>query len=40
MSIVDWPAHERPREKMLLRGAQSLSDAELLAIFLYLPLIY
>ncbi|WP_455219158.1 RadC family protein [Kaarinaea lacus] len=34
MAIVDWPAHERPREKMLLRGAQSLSDAELLAIFL------
>ncbi|WP_455365729.1 RadC family protein [Kaarinaea lacus] len=34
MAIVDWPAHERPREKMLLRGAQALSDAELLAIFL------
>jgi DNA repair protein RadC len=34
MAISDWPAHERPREKMLLRGAQALSDAELLAIFL------
>jgi len=34
MAIVDWPAHERPREKMLLRGANALSDAELLAIFL------
>ena len=34
MAIVDWPAHERPREKMLLRGAMALSDAELLAIFL------
>ena len=34
MAILDWPAHERPREKMLLRGAQALSDAELLAIFL------
>jgi DNA repair protein RadC len=34
MSITDWPAGERPREKLLLRGASSLSDAELLAIFL------
>jgi len=34
MAIMDWPAAERPREKMLLRGAQALSDAELLAIFL------
>lgn len=32
--IKNWPADERPREKLLLRGAQSLSDAELLAIFL------
>lgn len=29
-----WPSHERPREKLLLKGAQSLSDSELLAIFL------
>jgi DNA repair protein RadC len=34
MAITDWPLAERPREKMLLRGAQNLSDAELLAIFL------
>lgn len=34
MSIVDWPAGERPREKLLARGAAALSDAELLAIFL------
>lgn len=34
MSITDWPAGERPREKLLQRGAASLSDAELLAIFL------
>lgn len=34
MSIRDWPAAERPREKLLARGAASLSDAELLAIFL------
>jgi DNA repair protein RadC len=34
MTIKHWPAAERPREKMLARGAQTLSDAELLAIFL------
>jgi DNA repair protein RadC len=34
MSITDWPAGERPREKLLQRGASALSDAELLAIFL------
>jgi DNA repair protein RadC len=34
MAITDWPATERPREKLLARGAQSLSDAELLAIFI------
>ncbi len=34
MAITDWPADERPREKLLLRGATALSDAELLAIFL------
>lgn len=34
MAICDWPAEERPREKLLARGAQALSDAELLAIFL------
>ncbi len=34
MAISDWPEDERPREKLLARGAQALSDAELLAIFL------
>ena len=34
MEITDWPEGERPREKLLGRGAASLSDAELLAIFL------
>ncbi len=36
MSLVisDWPVEERPREKLLDRGANTLSDAELLAIFL------
>lgn len=34
MSITDWPVGERPREKLLQRGAAALSDAELLAIFL------
>lgn len=34
MAITDWPAAERPREKLLQRGAAALSDAELLAIFL------
>lgn len=34
MAITDWPADERPREKLLARGAAALSDAELLAIFL------
>ncbi len=34
MAISDWPEEERPREKLLHRGSQALSDAELLAIFL------
>lgn len=34
MAITDWPESERPREKLLERGAEALSDAELLAIFL------
>lgn len=34
MHIRDWPAAERPRERLLARGATVLSDAELLAIFL------
>ncbi|MFQ5470755.1 MAG: DNA repair protein RadC [Gammaproteobacteria bacterium] len=34
MPISDWPAGERPREKLEKNGPQTLSDAELLAIFL------
>ncbi len=34
MTIADWPSAERPREKLLSRGAGALSDAELLAVFL------
>lgn len=34
MAITDWAEDERPREKLLQRGANALSDAELLAIFL------
>ena len=34
MAITDWPAAERPREKLISRGPHTLSDAELLAIFL------
>ncbi|MFZ5935507.1 hypothetical protein BGP84_19185 [Pseudomonas putida] len=34
MNIREWPAAERPREKLLERGASVLSDAELLAVLL------
>jgi len=34
MAIPDWPEGERPREKLLTRGAKALSEAELLAIVL------
>jgi len=34
MAIIDWPVDDRPREKLLSKGPGSLSDAELLAIFL------
>ncbi len=34
MPIKNWPPAERPREKLLSKGPQALSDAELLAIFL------
>ncbi len=33
MNLREWPAEERPREKLLARGPQALSDAELLAVF-------
>lgn len=32
--IVSWPADERPRERLLARGAEKLTEAELLAILL------
>lgn len=34
MAITDWAEEDRPREKLLQQGADALSDAELLAIFL------
>lgn len=34
MSITDWPLEDRPREKLLEKGAEMLTDAELIAIFL------
>ena len=34
MAINEWPEDDRPREKLLAKGPGSLSDAELLAIFL------
>jgi DNA repair protein RadC len=33
-TIKDWPEDDRPREKLLNKGAQALSDTELLAIIL------
>lgn len=33
-TIKEWPEGERPREKMLHRGASALSEAELLAILI------
>ena len=32
--IQSWPLHERPRELLLQKGAQGLTDAQLLAILL------
>ena len=34
MSFKDLPAHARPREKLIARGAAALADAELLALLL------
>lgn len=34
MKVKDLPLDDRPREKLILRGAQNLSEAELLAILL------
>lgn len=33
-SLKEWPETERPRERLIKHGAQSLSDAQLLAIVL------
>ena len=33
-TIKEWPEEDRPREKLLHNGAQSLTEAELLAIIL------
>ena len=32
--ITDWPLNERPREKLLTKGSDALSSAELIAILL------
>lgn len=34
MGIADWPAQERPRERLLAQGPDRLSDAELVAVCL------
>lgn len=34
MAITDWPQEQRPRERLIRHGPQTLSDAELLAVFL------
>ena len=34
ITIKDWAEEDRPREKMLNKGASALSNAELLAILI------
>ena len=34
LSINQWAPEDRPREKMIEKGAAALSDAELLAILI------
>lgn len=34
LNINQWAAEDRPREKMMMKGAEALSDAELLAILI------
>ena len=34
LNITQWAAEDRPREKMMQKGAEALSDAELLAILI------
>ena len=33
LGIKDWPASDRPREKLLRKGPEALSDTELVALF-------
>ena len=34
LAIKHWAEDDRPREKLLVKGRQALSDAELLAILI------
>lgn len=34
LSIRDWAVEDRPREKMMVKGIQSLSDSELIALLI------
>jgi len=34
MPITDWPTEDRPQDKLLIKGEEALTDAELIAIFL------
>jgi len=34
MTILEWPEHDRPRERLLEHGAEELTDSELLAILI------
>ena len=34
LNINQWAEEDRPREKMMMKGAEALSDAELLAILI------
>ena len=34
LSITQWAEEDRPREKLMKKGAQALSNAELLAILI------
>ena len=34
LSIKEWAEEDRPREKLLLKGASALSNSELLAILI------
>ncbi len=34
LAITSWAVEDRPREKMMLKGKQALSDAELLAVLI------